>query len=396
MGQSKNDKYIKFRHKVAFALLRPLMGLGLRPLYNFKEKRFPLKKGDQYLILSNHQSTMDPVLVCLSFHTPIYIVATDTLFKNKFWSKVLTYIVAPIPKRKAATDVACIKTMKKVASEGGSLMIFPEGNRAWADYQFAISPAISKMVKMMDIPLALYNIHGGYGVNPRWGHKLRRGKMTGEVVKVLSREEIKSLSNDDLYDIIVQNLRVIDSDSKAIFESKKRAEYLERELFICPCCKKWNTISSNGNFVSCSCGAKAEYTKDLQLESENHTIPFTKLVDWYRYQQKVVKEYDFVDEIIFEDCPVKLYDQSGKTKKLKLAEGKITLTREVLRVENFTIPVKEIVSKSVIGGCKLLLGTKDTSYFIVGHERFNPIKYALVLNRLETACEEDIYYGLDI
>lgn len=396
MVNESENRYTRFRHKVAFALLRPPVGLGVRLLYNFKEKRFPLKKGDQYLILSNHQSTMDPVLVCLSFHTPIYIVATDTLFKNKFWSRVLTYIVAPIPKRKATTDVACIKTMKKVAAEGGSLMIFPEGNRAWADYQFAISSGISKMVKMMDIPVALYNLHGGYGVNPRWGRKIRRGRMTGEVVKVLSREEIKSLSNEELYEIIVENLRVIDSESESKFKSNKRAEYLERELFICPACGKWNTIYSKGDMVHCSCRASAEYTEDLKLKSEDNTIPFNRLVDWYKYQQDVIKDFNFEEDIIFEDNPVELFDQSGKTGKVKLAEGKIVLTRECLKINEFEIPLKGITSKSVIGGRKLLIGVRGASYFIVGHERFNPIKYALVLNRLDTSCGEDIYYGLSL
>ena len=126
----KIRKYAKRRHKFYFKLARPIAAIIARKM-GFKYKKFPLKKGDAYFILGNHQTDMDPVFVALSFDAPVYFVAGDNIFNGSVPSKMLSHCFAPIKKRKGVADLECIRNCLKAAKEGHCICIFPEGNRAW-------------------------------------------------------------------------------------------------------------------------------------------------------------------------------------------------------------------------------------------------------------------------
>ena len=68
-------------------------------------------------------------------------------------------------------------------------------------------------------------------------------------------------------------------------------------------------------------------------------------------------------------------------------------------VNDYKIEVKDIVAASPVGGFKLMLSSLDNNYLIKGTERFNPVKYALILNVLDGPIKErggDKYYGFSI
>lgn len=391
----RKKKIIRKRHTAYFKLAKPI-GKFYSIKHNFKYEKFKMKKGKGYLIMSNHQTMLDPMLMAMSFNRPLYIVASDHIFNKTLPSRALQHCFSPIKKKKATTDISFIIDCVSVAKKGGNVLIYPEGNRAWADFQFYIDKSIVKLVRMLKLPLMLYNLKGGYGVNPRWGNGLRKGEFTGTINKIYTFEEISQMTDDELYSVIVDGLRVIDSESGKTYKSKVRAEYLERELFVCPICKKESTLISKGEYVTCSsCGLKVEYTEDLKLKSENKDFTFNKLVDWYRFQLEYVKNYELKgdDDIIYEDKPVEVIDKTTAVRK-KLAKGKLVLTKTKLTVSEFIVPVDTITSLTVIGGNKLIVNFNDKSVMIKGHERFNPLKYILTFNILRPDLNEK-YYSLE-
>lgn len=121
------NRLVRFRHRFYFCLARPIgFVLGLR--YGFRYKMAKLDKKQAYFVMANHQSLLDPALLCMSFRRPLYIVANDSLFNDSLGSRALQHCFAPIEKRKAVADVSCIRTCARVAREGGSVAIFPEGS----------------------------------------------------------------------------------------------------------------------------------------------------------------------------------------------------------------------------------------------------------------------------
>lgn len=396
----KNRKWRRPFHRFSFWFLRVFLRPILFLLYGFKAKKYKLKKKQGYFIISNHQALLDPLFVALSFKRPIYYVATDNLFTHKFKTFLIKFLVNPIPKRKANIDVGCLKNCIKIAKENGTVGLFVEGNRSYGEFQFYIDPTITKLIRKMSLPVILYNLKGGFGVDPRWGRTTRRGKFTGEVVKELTVEDINNMTDEELYNLICDSIKVFDSDSKLLYKSKKRAEYLERQFFVCPKCNKMETIYSKKNKVYCSnCDLEVEYKEDLTLSSVDESIKFDRLVDWYNYQLDYVKKYDVKEGAILHDLKVELYiSNSNKPRKL-LQKGPLVLTSEYLQCGNYRLFISDIIAMSPIGGFKMIVTTNENNYIVKGQTRFNPIKYTLFMNKLEGPIKAkggDKYYGLNI
>ena len=200
--------------------------------------------------------------------------------------------------------------------------------------------------------------------------------------------------------LIKSNLKVFDSESHNLYKSKHRAECLERMLFVCPNCKKTNTIYSKNEFVYCNnCNLKVEYCEDLSLKSYNESCNFTKLIQWYDFQKDWCRSSNYQkDDIIFEDN-VKFYRSEVNTPRTLLFEGKMTLTANNLIFGDYkTIPLNELIIASPISGKKFNFSTLKENYLVVGNDRFNPLKYILMFNKLDTYMKEkkiDIYFSLD-
>jgi DNA-directed RNA polymerase subunit RPC12/RpoP len=178
---------------------------------------------------------------------------------------------------------------------------------------------------------------------------------------------------------------------------KVSAEYLERELFVCPICKKEHALVSKGNYLTCTaCGLKVEYTEDLKLKSDNKAFTFAKLVDWYKFQLDYIKNYELKEgeEVIYQDEPIVAIDKTTAVRKV-LARGKLTLTKTSLTIGDLNVLVNDITSLSVIGGTKLAVNIGDKSIMLKGHARFNPLKYILIFNILKPDLKEK-YYTLDV
>ena len=390
-------KYVKPRHRFYFAFARPIVRMLARK-FHFKTKVQKLKKGQNYLIFSNHQGYLDPAFMALSIKAPVYFVTTDVLYSTKWYLRLLFHCFAPIKKRKGFADIACIRTMHQIAREGGNVAVFPEGNRQWNDFQFYIDRAAVKLVRLLKLPLILYNIHGGYGVQPRWGKKIRKGRHTGEINEIIAWEEIEKMSDDELYERMKAGLKVIDSDSGELYKSKERAEYLERQLYICPKCGAQSTLHSKGSELTCtSCGLSVTYGENLRLTSPDPDFHFQKLVDWYTFQQERVRGLDLeaADELCGDE-QVSLFDKT-KQERVLVASGKMSLHKDKLTVGDWQISTSEIYGGCAQDGQKMTFNAGDKSYLIIGHERFNAIKYLLLFNRI---CEQiankggDKYYGL--
>ncbi|MBO5786212.1 MAG: 1-acyl-sn-glycerol-3-phosphate acyltransferase, partial [Clostridia bacterium] len=168
MKKQKKEKWIKLRHKVVTASLRPLLRPYIVWKYGIECVKFKEQGDRKYLILLNHQTPFDQFFVALSFKKPIYYMATEDIFSKGFISKVITYLVAPIPIKKQTSDVAAVLNCLRVAREGGTICIAPEGNRTYSGRTEYINPTIASLAKRLKLPIALYRIEGGYGVQPRW------------------------------------------------------------------------------------------------------------------------------------------------------------------------------------------------------------------------------------
>lgn len=400
VAKRKHKNKIVFKRHLFWNYFYRPWGLLLAKLKHYERRSFlKMKKGDSYIILSNHQTGLDGIFLPLSFSRHLYGVLTDSFLSKGWIAKMFQHQLGIIGKKKGAMDLKANADMMRCLNEGGSLLIFPEGNRSYAEFQFTLTDGFSRFLKFFKKPIVLFNFHGGIGVDPRFGNKRRKGQFYGEIKRILQYEEYKDWSDEELYKVISENLKVYDSDSGELYKSKTRAEYLERMLFVCPKCGKVETLVSKGNFLTCKeCGLRVEYAENLHFKSEDKSFKFDRLVDWYNYQVEFVKNFKPNGQEIFHDEFAKLYiSRPGKKRKL-VAKGPVVLTEKSLKFLGKTIDIAEIEIASPINGTNFNFSTSDNEYLVMGKGRFNPLKYVLMFNRLDTKMKinkRDVYYNLE-
>ncbi len=378
---AKNKKWIHARHMVvrniAYALLYPFSRLA----YGVTVEKH--RDDRQYLILLNHQTTFDQFFVGMAFKKHLYYLATEDIFSNGWVSSLIRYLVAPIPIKKQTTDVHAVMNCIRVAREGGSIAIAPEGNRTYSGKTEYMNPAITSLVRKLGLPLALFRIEGGYGVQPRWGDVLRKGKMRAFVSRVIEPEEYADMTNEELYEIIKNELYVNEACADATFYHKRSAEYLERLVYVCPYCGL-SRFESRGEVVECcSCHRKVRYLPTKELKGEGFEFPFAFVDDWYAYQNGFVNRLDmlqYLEQPLYHDTAAVSEVVVYKKKVPVRRSATLTLYGDRLVIdENGTEPIvyrfDDVTAVTVLGRNKANIYYDGKVFQLKGDKRFNAIKY---------------------
>ena len=107
-------------HRFVYAVLRSTAGLlvGLYMDYRCEKHKGP---DTASLIISNHNSDLDAVLVGRGFSRHMYFLASEHTFRVGFASKLLKFVFDPIPFSKTISDVSAIKDMLRRLKAGASV-----------------------------------------------------------------------------------------------------------------------------------------------------------------------------------------------------------------------------------------------------------------------------------
>ena len=377
----KEQKWIKKRHAFATELARFVLTPVARHKYGVIPERFQEQGDRAYLILYNHQTPFDQFFVGMSFQGPVYYMATEDIFSKGVVSALLRFLVAPIPIVKSTSDLKAVKTCIRVAREGGTIAIAPEGNRTYSGKTEYMNPAIAGLAKKLGLPIALYRIEGGYGVQPRWSDKTRKGAMRCYVSRVIEPDEAAAMTNDALMAEIRKGLYVNEGETGGIYRSKRRAEYLERAVYWCPYCGL-STFESSGNEIACMrCKRRIVYGEDKRLTGVGFDFPFGSVAAWYDAQSAYVGGLDlsgYADKPLFRDV-ADLYDVVLQKRKKRIAKGAaMRLFGDRIEIdadEPLVLPFAQMHAAAALGRNRLNLFTPERTYQIRGGKRFNALKY---------------------
>ena len=388
--KKKQKHWVKKRHAAVFAFLRFAMAPFLWLRYHYRAEKAPIRKGP-CIVLSNHQATMDPFFISKAFPFQLYFYASDDLFNLKV-SPLIRYLAAPIPKSKSVADLKAVMISLRVLREGGAIGITPEGNRTLSGRLWEMGDSAAKLVKTAKVPLVLFNLCGGYGTDPRWGVKIRRGtKFVGRVRRILTPEEYAGMSDEELFGIIKNELDVDDTLSGERYKSRRRAEYIERALYMCPVCGSIGTIHSHGTGFCCtSCKTEAEYTEDLKISPP--VGGYSRIYEWYEWErQEIVRRILGGEKISDGDI---LFRESVKLqKKIKLPGNTVTLDKDSLMISGggteTRYPLAEIDAITAVGKKKFNFYYKGKILQVKGGKRFCAIKYVHAFDGIRAARKEE-------
>ena len=404
MNNNKKKSWTKPRHRlvrhIAAALLSPIV----RFKYRAKVTRFREDKKRQYLILFNHQTAFDQFFVGLAFRQPVYYIASEDLFSKGFLSSLIRFLVAPIPIRKQTTDVRAVLNCIKVAKEGGTIALAPEGNRTFSGRTGYMNPAVAALSRKLGLPILLFRIEGGYGAQPRWSDVIRRGNMRCYVSRVIEPEEYGEWDNERLLSEICRELYLDEGGVGEAFRHKRRAEFLERAIYVCPECGL-SRFESHGALMSCKgCGLTVEYGEDKRITAVKGALPFGTVAEWYGYQCGFVNRLDpreLSEEALYSDL-TELSEVIVYKKKKRIAKRAQVLLfgdRIALRYGDTEtdLPFDEVGAITVLGRNKLNLYHRDRIYQLKGDKRFNALRHLNIFHRYKNVTggkENDEFLGL--
>ena len=389
--KKKQKKWVRKRHAAVFAFLRFAMAPFLWLRYHYRAEKAPIRKGP-CIVLSNHQASMDPFFISKAFPFQLYFYASDDLFNLKV-SPLIRYLAAPRPKSKSVADLKAVMISLRVLREGGAIGITPEGNRTLSGRLWEMSDSVAKLVKTAKVPLVLFNLCGGYGTDPRWGVKIRRGtKFVGRVRRILPPEEYADMTEEELFGIIKAELDVDDTASGERYKSRHRAEFIERALYMCPVCGSIGTIHSHGTKFCCtSCKTEAEYTEDLKISPP--VAGYSRIYEWFEWERREVVQRVLGGEKI-SDGGILFRESVKMQKKIKLPGDTVTLDKDALTIagggKEMRYPLSEIDAVTAVGKKKFNFYYKGKILQVKGDRRFCSIKYVHAFDGLRAARKEEV------
>lgn len=396
--RKKKSRWIRPRHTFFRNILSPFLRLICKIKYKIKVERCKDKR--QLLVVSNHQTTFDQFFVGLGFKRHLYYVTNDDLFSNGFVSWLIDFLVKPIPIKKGTTDVKAVMDCMRVAREGGSIAIFPEGNRTFSGKTEAIKESIAPFARALKLPIAIFHIKGGYGVQPRWSDKTRGGKMSAGVSEIIEYENYKSLSDKELYELISSKLYINEGKVDIEYPSKKSAEYLERAMYYCPHCglSEWE---SKGELAWCKkCNTKIKYLPTKELECVNGTFPYRFITEWYDAQCSFIRELDlskYIDTPIYTDM-VSYLEVIPCKKKIPLGQNvKFSVYGDRFEIEladkTEIVKFENITASGVLGRNKMNFYANKRIFQIRSDEHFNAVKYVNIYYHAQNILKGDTKNG---
>lgn len=370
---------IKKRHTFFYRFFYPFVVLFLWLKFGY---RFRIAKNlpSPYIVLSNHNTDYDMLLVGVSFPKQMYFVASEHILRWRRAGKFLRFGFAPIARYKGSTAASTVMEVLRCIRAGKNVCIFAEGNRSWDGVTNPILPSTGKMVKSARCTLVTYRLTGGYFVSPNWSEKnTRRGPLSGAPVNVYTKEQLAEMSVDEINAAIVRDLHE-DAYERQLkkperYRGKNLAEHFENLLFICPKCGAVDSIVSHGDTISCkACGLAFRYNEYGMLEGLPGFTTVRELALWQKNEVRKAIESGSV-RITAEKATL---SSVNRHREKHLEDAPLVIDAENLVCGKTTIPVASISSMAMHGRRSIVFATDNNYYELNIGGTSNTLKFLML------------------
>jgi 1-acyl-sn-glycerol-3-phosphate acyltransferase len=175
------DQDKQLGRQLFYRFVRNSSRLGAVVLFGFRaEGRYNLDAKGGGILLSTHQSMLDPVLVGMIANRRLNYLARKTLFNNRLFGFIIGLLDA-IEIDRDRSGLAGLREMLKRLQRGEMVLLFPEGTRTTDGFLGELKPGFIPVARRSQVPLYPIAIVGAYDCLPR-GTKLPTRKPIAVVV----------------------------------------------------------------------------------------------------------------------------------------------------------------------------------------------------------------------
>ena len=168
----------------------------------YGRKNIPKKGG--FILASNHVSLLDPPALGVACPRKLNYMARHDLFLNRFFSCWL-HSVGAFPVKRDSADKSALKEAMKRVTNGGGLLLFPEGARQDVNNAMAGKPGVGFLAAKLNVPVIPAFVKGTDKALPKGVKAPRPHKVSVYFGKEISIE--RRLPYQDISDEIMRNIR---------------------------------------------------------------------------------------------------------------------------------------------------------------------------------------------
>ncbi|MFO7895160.1 MAG: lysophospholipid acyltransferase family protein [Longimicrobiales bacterium] len=127
-----------------------------------------------FLLIANHQSYLDPVLIQAVIPRPMYTMAKSTEFSSPLVGWLLERLKS-FPVRRFEIDPQAVRIVLRHLEAGRGVGIYVEGERTWDGRLKRPRLGTLRLLLKAGVPVIPVGISGAYDVWPRWHRRIQRG-----------------------------------------------------------------------------------------------------------------------------------------------------------------------------------------------------------------------------
>jgi len=293
---------------------------------------FDPKSTSPYLLIGNHATQHDPLIVGMVIKRYPYPVANSFLYTNPIFKWLLTHVVTSISKRKGQSDMQTIRLiLNAVHKQKRPVMLFPEGNASYFGEQTETDYLpTAKLVKKLNVDIIVAKINGGYLAHPRWGFYRKKGHFHTHFYRLFKADELNEMSVETIQKTLEEAMVFNDFEwnlkHQHHYRLKGRSNGIEHYLYYCPSCKETQTLYGQHEHIFCqNCGVIATFDKTSILNG-----PYPSLIEWGKDQKNIIPKR-ILSPMVTKGM---LYEVDNiKQKKYQLGFHNVIIENKVLMIE---------------------------------------------------------------
>ncbi len=176
-----------------------------------------------FILVSNHQSYLDPIFCVAPLKRPSHFIARDTLFTNWFFGPLISSVNA-IPVKLGRPDISAMRKVLDKLKKGGGVTIFPEGTRTDDGKISPFKPGLGLLARRGHATIVPVVIDGAFECWSRNKKLFTPGQIHVTYGKPITVEQVRDMGDEKLAELLTQTLRKMQTQSRKI-QGKKPYDY---------------------------------------------------------------------------------------------------------------------------------------------------------------------------